>query len=43
MPEMNGFEVLEKKKSDPEIAGIPVIMLSNLGQDEDVKKAYLGT
>ena len=39
MPEMNGFEVLQKKKSDPEIVHIPVIVLSNLGQDEDIKKA----
>jgi len=41
LPSMDGFQVLEevRKNSDKQIAGIPVIMLSNLGQDGDVKKA----
>ena len=38
LPGMNGFEVLEKAKSDPETASIPVIILSNLGQAEDIDK-----
>lgn len=38
LPGMNGFEVLEKAKADPDIAKIPVIILSNLGQAEDIEK-----
>src|SRR3972149_4319618 len=30
MPEPDGIEVLEKIKADPDIAGIPVVMLTNL-------------
>jgi len=37
MPEVDGFEVLEKIKSKNII--IPVIIVSNLSQDEDVKRA----
>ncbi|MFI5374081.1 MAG: PleD family two-component system response regulator [Candidatus Rokuibacteriota bacterium] len=39
MPKMQGFEVLRALKADPATAGIPVIILSNLGQDGDVKQA----
>jgi CheY-like chemotaxis protein len=38
LPGINGFEVLEKAKQDPEIANIPVVILSNLGQGEDIEK-----
>jgi len=38
LPGMNGFEVLEKAKQDPETANIPVIILSNLGQKEDIER-----
>ncbi|MDD3386415.1 MAG: response regulator [Candidatus Pacebacteria bacterium] len=38
LPGINGFEVLEKAKKDPEIANIPVIILSNLGQKEDIER-----
>ena len=38
LPEMSGFEVLEKIKSDPMIKDTPVILFSNLGQKEDVDK-----
>lgn len=38
LPGMDGFEVLEKKKVDSEIAKIPVIILSNLGQREDIER-----
>ncbi len=38
LPGMNGFEVLEKSKANPETASIPVVILSNLGQAEDVEK-----
>jgi DNA-binding response OmpR family regulator len=38
LPGMNGFEVLERAKKDPEINNIPIIILSNLGQKEDIDK-----
>ena len=38
LPGINGFEVLERAKKDPETASIPVIILSNLGQSEDIEK-----
>ncbi len=38
MPEMDGFMVLKELKSNSKTKNIPVIMLTNLGQDEDVKK-----
>ena len=36
MPEMDGFEALEKIKADPELMAIPVIMLTAKAQDADV-------
>jgi DNA-binding response OmpR family regulator len=39
MPGMQGFEVLKLLKEDASTSSIPVIILSNLGQDSDVKKA----
>lgn len=38
MPTMDGFEVLSAMKDDPEIKNIPVVILSNLGEEEDVRK-----
>lgn len=38
LPEMNGFEVLEEIKKSPDTEKIPVIILSLLGEDEDIKK-----
>jgi len=38
LPEMNGFEVLAKLKSSPALAKIPVIILSNLGAKDEIKK-----
>jgi DNA-binding response OmpR family regulator len=38
LPGINGFEVLEMAKKDPETNKIPVIILSNLGQGEDIEK-----
>jgi DNA-binding response OmpR family regulator len=37
LPGMDGFEILRRMKEDPETASIPVIILSNLGQREDVE------
>ena len=39
MPKLQGFEVLRALKADAATAAIPVIILSNLGQDSDVKQA----
>lgn len=39
LPKMNGFEVLEKIKRDFDTRSIPVIVLSNLGSDDDIKHA----
>ncbi|PJB16016.1 response regulator [Candidatus Falkowbacteria bacterium CG_4_9_14_3_um_filter_38_19] len=38
LPGIDGFEVLAKLRDDPEISPIPVIILSNLGQREEVEK-----
>ena len=38
MPKMNGFDVLKNLKEDATTKSIPVIILSNLGQDEDKTK-----
>ena len=38
MPKKNGFEVLTALQSDPATAAIPVIILSNLGQEADRQK-----
>lgn len=38
LPKMDGFAVLAKLKSDAEVKDIPVILLTNLGQKEDVDK-----
>lgn len=38
LPGIDGFEVLAGIKQDPQTSSIPVIVLSNLGQTEDVEK-----
>jgi signal transduction histidine kinase len=40
MPEMNGYEVCGKLKSDPELSAVPVIFLSALNATEDKVKAF---
>lgn len=39
MPEMNGFEVLERLKQDPATTKIPVIMLTARKSREDMQRA----
>ena len=39
LPGISGFEVLERMKSDPDISSIPVIVLSNLGEEKDKKRS----
>lgn len=38
MPKKNGFEVLKELKNSPETATVPVILLTMLGKDEDIKQ-----
>ena len=38
LPKMGGFEVLSKMQYDPATREIPVIILSNLGQEKEVEK-----
>jgi two-component system phosphate regulon response regulator PhoB/two-component system alkaline phosphatase synthesis response regulator PhoP len=40
LPGMNGFEILEKIKTNPSTSSIPVIVLSNLGQKDDMDKCF---
>ncbi len=40
MPGKDGFEVLEEKFKDLEIKDIPLIVLTNLSQKEQIKKCY---
>jgi DNA-binding response OmpR family regulator len=40
MPEMNGYEVCERLKSNPRLSGIPVIFLSALNATEDKVKGF---
>jgi CheY-like chemotaxis protein len=42
MPKLQGFEVLRILKQDPSTQQIPVIVLSNLGQESDVRQALEG-
>ncbi len=39
LPKMDGYEVLVELKSDPDIQQIPVVVLSNKGWDEDIRRA----
>lgn len=38
MPKMDGFEMLEVLKAEEETKNIPVILLTNLGQKDDVER-----
>ena len=38
MPKIDGFAVLKKLKENPKTKGVPVILLTNLGQDEDISR-----
>ncbi len=39
LPGISGYDVLTKMRSTPELKDVPVIILSNLGQREDVDRA----
>ena len=38
MPKLDGFSVLKSLKEEPATKDIPVMLLTNLGQDEDVER-----
>ena len=38
LPDMSGFDILERLKADPETKDIPVVILSNLGGSGDLEK-----
>lgn len=38
MPRMSGLEVLDLIKRDPRLRGVPVLILSNLGQEDDINR-----
>lgn len=38
LPGMNGYEVLQRAKADRELADIPILIISNLGQKEEIDK-----
>ena len=39
MPRNSGFEVLENTSMNPQLKDMPILVLSNLAQEEDVAKA----
>ncbi|OGI27054.1 MAG: hypothetical protein A2359_01770 [Candidatus Moranbacteria bacterium RIFOXYB1_FULL_43_19] len=39
MPAKDGFQALKELKADPELKDIKVVVLSNLGQEEDKRRA----
>lgn len=39
LPVLDGFEVLRTMQGDADLKKIPVLVLSNLGQEEDIRRA----
>lgn len=40
LPQKNGFDILSEIKLNPVTKNIPVIILTNLGQDSDIKTGF---
>ncbi len=38
LPKKSGFEVMETIRQDPQLRNAPIIIISNLGQPEDMQK-----
>jgi len=38
LPRLSGYDVLERMRADPALAKIPVIVLTNKGEPEDIKR-----
>ncbi len=44
LPKLSGFEVLKKIQTDPQLQNVPVMIISNLGQESDISRGQaLGT
>jgi DNA-binding response OmpR family regulator len=41
LPGMSGFDILKKIRDDSTLAGVPVIVLSNLNQSADIERAKI--
>lgn len=39
LPELNGFELLERIKKEKKFEKLKIVVISNLGQKEDIEKA----
>jgi diguanylate cyclase (GGDEF)-like protein len=42
MPRMDGFEVLRRLKEDPALQPLPVVMLTGMGDDQAILRAFSG-
>lgn len=40
MPKLNGFEVLEQMKTNPDLRAIPVVILTSSTREEDIASSY---
>lgn len=38
LPNMSGWDVLKALKADPNLSNVPVVLLTNLGEEADVQK-----
>ncbi len=38
LPKMSGFEVMQQIRENPQVQNAPIIIISNLGQPEDIQK-----
>ena len=38
LPKISGFELMEKVQADPTIQKVPIVIISNLGQESDLEK-----
>jgi len=38
LPGKSGFEIMEEIKADPQIPKIPIVIISNLGQEADIAR-----
>jgi len=41
LPKMDGFEILESVKKDSKLKNIPIVLLTNLGQKNEIEKGLL--
>ena len=40
LPDMNGLEILKQIKANPQTKDLPVLLLTNLGQDAVIKEGF---